>query len=203
MVHMIHVGWTLSERSYMTTYSQITTVIQLLSTELEGKELGPWRFRLLYANQSLELDFLLLLGKKRSEFRRKRDLYEPLLTAMAQVLPFLIEILRGFLVLRRWIVFFCRFCATDFPPCFCGKLRAAPLQKEIGPKFLFARQKCREIPRQNPLQESLTHLCKQTGPNCALIINQFSMFQGTAWRQFPESFNISLFLHLEREELGP
>ena len=30
---------------------------------IEGKELGPWRFRPFYANQSSELNFLIFLGK--------------------------------------------------------------------------------------------------------------------------------------------
>ena len=43
-----------------------------------------------YANQSSELNFPIFIGKKGPEFGRKRYLYEPLLTAMAQVLPSLI-----------------------------------------------------------------------------------------------------------------
>ena len=46
--------------------------------------------RVFQANQSSELNFPFSLGKKRPEFRRDlTDLYEALLTAMAQVLPLL------------------------------------------------------------------------------------------------------------------
>ena len=54
---------------------------------LKGKGLGPWRFRPFYANQSSEVNFPFFYP----EFSRKRDLYEPLLITMAQVLPFLIS----------------------------------------------------------------------------------------------------------------
>ena len=56
--------------------------------KLEGKNLGHGNIRPSYANQSSETEFPLFLGK-RPGFRRKRDLYEPPLSAMAQVLPFL------------------------------------------------------------------------------------------------------------------
>ena len=56
---------------------------------LEGKELGHSDLEVskFYTNQSSELNFPSFLGKRRPEFRRKRDVYEPLLTAMAQALP--------------------------------------------------------------------------------------------------------------------
>ena len=54
-----------------------------------GKNLGHCDLDRINANQSSEQNFPILLGKKLPEFRRKRDLYEALLTAMAQVLPFL------------------------------------------------------------------------------------------------------------------
>ena len=49
--------------------------------------MGHSEFRPFYANQSSELNFPYFSSEKQPEFRRKRDLYEPLLTAMAQVLP--------------------------------------------------------------------------------------------------------------------
>ena len=42
-----------------------------------------------YANQKFRTEFPYFSRQERPEFRRKRDLYKPLLTAMAQVLPFL------------------------------------------------------------------------------------------------------------------
>ena len=41
----------------------------------------------------------LFLGKERPDFRRKRDLYERLLTAMAQILPSLKFV---FFALQNW-----------------------------------------------------------------------------------------------------
>ena len=69
----------------------VHTVPPSRTLKSEGKDLGPQRFRPFYANQSSELNFPIFLGEKRPEFRRKRNLYEPLLTAMAQVLPLLIK----------------------------------------------------------------------------------------------------------------
>ena len=54
-----------------------------------GKDLGHSDLDRFTPNKSSELNSLFFEGKERPEFRRKRDLYEPLLTAMAQVLPFL------------------------------------------------------------------------------------------------------------------
>ena len=39
--------------------------------ELKEKELGPWRFRPFYANQSSELNFPIFLGKKRARIQKK------------------------------------------------------------------------------------------------------------------------------------
>ena len=39
----------------------IANLIQ--KNKLEGKELGPWRFRPFYANQSSELNFPIFLGR--------------------------------------------------------------------------------------------------------------------------------------------
>ena len=55
--------------------------------KIRGERTWAIAIRPFYANQSSELNFPIFLWGKRPEFRRKRDLYEPLLTAMAQVLP--------------------------------------------------------------------------------------------------------------------
>ena len=64
-------------------------------TPIQIREERTWtiaNFRLFYASESSELNFPIFLGKKRPEVGRKRDLEEPLLTTMAQVLPFLIQV---------------------------------------------------------------------------------------------------------------
>ena len=58
----------------------------------EERELGPERFRPFYANQGSELNLPIFSGKNDPKLGRKRDLYEPLRTAMAQVPPFLSNI---------------------------------------------------------------------------------------------------------------
>ena len=53
---------------------------------LEGKELGPWRYIEGFKQTKVQNLISLVFQGKQLEFRRKRDLYEPLLTAVAQVL---------------------------------------------------------------------------------------------------------------------
>ena len=82
-------------------------------------------------------EFLYFSREKRPKFRRKRDLYEPLLTAMAQVLPFLIfcyvtrkrrSAKRVRSLCQFWSLFghcfwcFCYFFVTFLPDSFCGML---------------------------------------------------------------------------------
>ena len=64
--------------------------LMFLSLFFRGERIWAIAIRPFYANRSSELHFPIFLGKKRPEFGRKRDLYEPLLTAMGQVLPLLI-----------------------------------------------------------------------------------------------------------------
>ena len=83
----------------VTAYTLPFKMITEQNFPLEGKELGPERFRLFYPNQSSELNFIDFSREKRPEFRRKRDLYETLLTAMDQCLPFLMTIFELFSVI--------------------------------------------------------------------------------------------------------
>ena len=57
--------------------------------KFEGKELGPWRCRPFYANQSSELNFPTFLGKNGPNSEERGTHTNPILTDMAQVLPFL------------------------------------------------------------------------------------------------------------------
>ena len=56
---------------------------------IRGERTWAIAIRPFHANESSELKLAYFSREKRPEFRRKRDLYEPLQTAMAQVLPFL------------------------------------------------------------------------------------------------------------------
>ena len=84
--------------------------------QLEGKELGPLRSRPFYANQTSDLNFPIFQRGRRPELRRKRDLYEPLPTAMVQVLAILIQNST-----KDWLHnFMCKFTATcnfQMSPC--------------------------------------------------------------------------------------
>ena len=61
----------------------------ILGVCLEGKNLGHSNSDRFTRTKVQILNFPTFTREKRPEFRRNRDLYEPLLTAMAQVLPFL------------------------------------------------------------------------------------------------------------------
>ena len=59
-------------------------------SNFRGERTWAIAIRPFYANQKFRSEFPCFSREKRPEFRRKRDLYEPLQTAMAPVLPFLI-----------------------------------------------------------------------------------------------------------------
>ena len=66
-------------------------MIRIEGITLEGKELGPLRFRPFYANQNSELNLPIFLRKKGPNNQKNQEFVRtPNLTAMAQVLPFLI-----------------------------------------------------------------------------------------------------------------
>ena len=72
---------------------ELPSVFQLLYPySIRDERTWAIAIRPFYANQKFRTEFPYFSRQKRPEFRRKRDLYEPLLTAMAQVLPFLILI---------------------------------------------------------------------------------------------------------------
>ena len=76
-----------------------------LSPFLRDERTWAIAIRPFYANQKFRTEFPYFSWQKRPEFRRKRDLYEPLLTAMAQVLPFLsFHPQNGFLETVHWMI---------------------------------------------------------------------------------------------------
>ena len=67
----------------MALRKQLLDDLQML---LEVNALGPYRLRQFEAKQKFRSEFAFFAREKWPEFRRKMDLYEPLLTAVAQVL---------------------------------------------------------------------------------------------------------------------
>ena len=64
-------------------------------SKIRGDRTWTIAIRPFYANQSSELNFPIFSREKWPQFGRKRDFFEPLLTAMAQVLTLLNKVTFG------------------------------------------------------------------------------------------------------------
>ena len=104
-----------------------------------GKELGPDRFRGFYANRSSEPNSPFFLGKNDLNSVEREILYEPLLAAMAQVLPFQNQLEKITLRVLDLDVYFCHRKTREGRKC---RFLKAPLtaggdkvQSGVDPRF--------------------------------------------------------------------